>query len=63
MSYSATIESPMLSVVVIGRNEGARLVRCLESIGQMRPLQGPIEVIYVDSGSTDGSLEGPRNSR
>ena len=23
----------------------------------MRPLPGPIEVIYVDSGSTDGSLE------
>ena len=53
----ATSECPMLSVVVIGRNEGARLVRCLESIGQMSPLEGPIEVIYVDSGSTDGSLE------
>jgi cellulose synthase/poly-beta-1,6-N-acetylglucosamine synthase-like glycosyltransferase len=50
-------ECPRLSVVVIGRNEGARLVRCLESIGQMTPLQGSIEVIYVDSGSTDGSFE------
>ena len=50
-------ENPVLSVVVIGRNEGARLVRCLESVGQMRPLDGPIEIIYVDSGSTDGSLE------
>jgi len=47
----------VLSVVVIGRNEGERLSRCLESISHMRPLQGPIEVIYVDSGSTDGSLE------
>jgi glycosyltransferase involved in cell wall biosynthesis len=53
----ATGECPMLSVVVIGRNEGARLVRCLESIGQMTPLPAPVEVIYVDSGSTDGSLE------
>ena len=53
----AISECPMLSVVVIGRNEGARLVRCLESIGQMTPLPGPVEVIYVDSGSTDGSLE------
>jgi cellulose synthase/poly-beta-1,6-N-acetylglucosamine synthase-like glycosyltransferase len=53
----AASECPMLSVVVIGRNEGARLVRCLESIGQMNPLQGSVEVIYVDSGSTDGSLE------
>jgi GT2 family glycosyltransferase len=50
-------ESPVLSVVVIGRNEGARLTRCLESVEQMRPLHGPIEVIYVDSASTDGSLE------
>ena len=46
-----------LSVVVIGRNEGIRLVRCIESIMRMRPLNGSIEVIYVDSGSTDGSVE------
>jgi cellulose synthase/poly-beta-1,6-N-acetylglucosamine synthase-like glycosyltransferase len=52
-----TTRCPVLSVVVIGRNEGARLVRCFESIEQMRPPQGSIEVIYVDSGSTDGSLE------
>jgi cellulose synthase/poly-beta-1,6-N-acetylglucosamine synthase-like glycosyltransferase len=51
------VERPLLSVVVIGRNEGARLQRCLESIEQMRPLQGSVEVIYVDSGSTDGSPE------
>jgi len=55
--FEGSRECPVLSVVVIGRNEGARLVRCLESIGRMRPLQGPIEVIYVDSGSTDNSLE------
>ena len=53
----ATGECPMLSIVVIGRNEGPRLVRCLESIAQMTPLPGLVEVIYVDSGSTDGSLE------
>jgi glycosyltransferase involved in cell wall biosynthesis len=47
----------VLSVVVIGRNEGERLSRCLESISHMRPPPGSIEVIYVDSGSTDGSLE------
>ena len=50
-------ECPVLSVVVIGRNEGIRLSRCLESIERMLPLQGSIEVIYVDSDSTDGSLE------
>jgi glycosyltransferase involved in cell wall biosynthesis len=37
--------------VVIGRNEGARLRRCLES------LVGRVEtVVYVDSGSTDDSV-------
>lgn len=50
-------ECPVLSVVVIGRNEGIRLSRCLESIERMLPLRGSIEVIYVDSDSTDGSLE------
>ncbi len=40
-----------VGVVVIGRNEGDRLKRCLESLqGRGWP------VVYVDSGSTDGSL-------
>lgn len=39
-----------VGLVVIGRNEGERLVRCLESIGTGVP------VVYVDSGSTDGSV-------
>lgn len=37
-------------VVVIGRNEGARLVACLESVEMIG-----CDVVYVDSGSTDGS--------
>lgn len=38
--------------VVIGRNEGARLERCLKSIlGRVQ------RIVYVDSGSTDGSVE------
>jgi cellulose synthase/poly-beta-1,6-N-acetylglucosamine synthase-like glycosyltransferase len=49
--------TPTLSVVVIGRNEGARLTRCLKSILAMEPVDGGFEVIYVDSGSTDSSLE------
>lgn len=41
-----------LGIVIIGRNEGERLRRCLESVvGLGRP------VVYVDSGSTDGSVE------
>lgn len=41
-----------VAVVVIGRNEGARLVRCLASVADAGRL-----VVYVDSGSTDGSCE------
>jgi GT2 family glycosyltransferase len=40
-----------LGVVVIGRNEGERLRTCLTSLRA-----GGAPVIYVDSGSTDGSL-------
>ncbi len=46
---------PSLSLVVIGRNEGARLARCLQSVKAIRGWDGEIELIYVDSGSTDGS--------
>ena len=48
---------PGLSVVIIGRNEGARLTRCLESVTRMRWFDGSVEVVYVDSQSTDGSPE------
>ena len=40
-----------VDVVLIGRNEGARLMAALDSVrGQAR------QIVYVDSGSTDGSL-------
>lgn len=42
-----------IGVVVIGRNEGNRLYQCLQSI-----LNQEINVVvYVDSGSTDGSVK------
>ncbi len=83
------MRAPWLSVVVIGRNEGPRLKRCLDSVLAMRVganaedrehssatanaivspkgtaaedydaagLDDPfVELIYVDSGSTDGSV-------
>lgn len=43
-----------VAVVAIGRNEGQRLIRCLASVQS-----GPI--VYVDSGSTDGSIEAARS--
>lgn len=46
---------PVIDAVVIGRNEGARLLACLASLeGRVR------RVVYVDSGSTDGSAGAAR---
>ena len=42
------------AAIAIGRNEGERLKRCLES------LSAAASVIYVDSGSTDGSVHWSR---
>lgn len=47
--------TPLLSVVVIGRNEGERLRRCLRSVAAMEDPGGAVEVLYIDSASTDGS--------
>jgi len=44
-----------LGIVIIGRNEGARLVRCLASVAEFTD-QTAGQVVYVDSGSTDGSV-------
>ncbi|MEO0429307.1 MAG: glycosyltransferase [Pseudomonadota bacterium] len=44
-----------VAAVVIGRNEGTRLIACLDSLtGAAAP------IVYVDSGSTDGSPEAAR---
>jgi GT2 family glycosyltransferase len=40
-----------IGVILIGRNEGERLRRCLASVAG-----GTTRVIYVDSGSSDGSV-------
>ncbi len=43
---------PTIGIVVIGRNEGDRLKRCLGSLSSYIP-----RTVYVDSGSTDGSID------
>jgi len=48
-----------ISVVVIGRNEGERLTRCLASVRRAQGGQS-VELIYVDSASTDDSLQRAR---
>lgn len=45
-----------LAVVVIGRNEGQRLTRCLDSIAAMDATGLALDVIYVDSDSSDDSV-------
>ncbi len=49
--------TPSLSVVIIGRNEGQRLIDCINSVRAMDDLPENLEIIYVDSDSTDGSPE------
>ncbi len=44
---------PVIDAVAIGRNEGARLIRCLDSLRAA----GLRHIVYVDSGSTYGSIE------
>lgn len=45
-----------VGVVIIGRNEGDRLIRCLKSL-----MEQSTQIIYVDSGSTDHSVSQARN--
>jgi GT2 family glycosyltransferase len=45
-----------LGIIVIGRNEGPRLVACLESIHKSALPAGRPPVVYVDSNSTDNSV-------
>src|SRR5450432_2811477 len=49
---SRSMEVPTrFGAVAIGRNEGDRLIRCLES------LSAAATIVYVDSGSSDGSVQ------
>ena len=46
---------PAFGVVAIGRNEGDRLKQCLGSVSDAE------QIVYVDSGSTDGSVKWARD--
>lgn len=45
------MQNKNLGIVIIGRNEDSRLADCFNSVGTEYP------VVYVDSGSTDNSIE------
>ncbi len=47
----------VIGAVIIGRNEGDRLLRCLASVGPAVD-----RAVYVDSGSTDGSIAAARSA-
>jgi cellulose synthase/poly-beta-1,6-N-acetylglucosamine synthase-like glycosyltransferase len=49
--------TPTVSVVIIGRNEGQRLQRCISSVQQAHWGLLQHDIWYVDSRSTDGSLD------
>lgn len=51
MGANSMPDSPAIGLVIIGRNEGERLQRCLESVRAYAN-----RAVYVDSGSTDGSV-------
>jgi len=46
-----------IGVVIIGRNEGSRLIDCLSSVNPNNNV-----VVYVDSNSTDNSVKNAKNS-
>ena len=46
------MSSAATGFIIIGRNEGDRLIRCFDALPRAHGT-----VVYVDSGSTDGSLE------
>ncbi|SIT84118.1 glycosyltransferase family 2 protein [Pontibaca methylaminivorans] len=54
---ASAAQRTVIDAVVIGRNEGARLLACLASLApQVR------RIVYVDSGSNDGSAEAARKA-
>ncbi len=48
-----------IGVIVIGRNEGDRLLTCLDSLGRCGVVAH--HIVYVDSGSADGSVQRARD--
>lgn len=51
------MSDPSVGIVIIGRNEGGRLVQCLASVKDNLG-----RIIYVDSGSTDDSVREAQNA-
>lgn len=50
------MSAPLLSAVIVNWNAGDAIFDCLRSLAD-QSLEGPIEAIVVDNGSTDGSVD------
>jgi glycosyltransferase involved in cell wall biosynthesis len=46
-----------IGVIIIGRNEGERLIKCLASVNQQNN-----HIVYVDSNSSDNSVKNAKNA-
>lgn len=46
-----------LSIIIIGYNSSKELKICLESINKQKSINQNIEIVYVDDGSSDNSVE------
>lgn len=46
---------PFISIVIIGRNEARNLPACIQSVQEIDYPQDRIEILYVDTDSSDGS--------
>jgi cellulose synthase/poly-beta-1,6-N-acetylglucosamine synthase-like glycosyltransferase len=53
---TSAVESVRVAVVAIGRNEGERLRACLTSVLAMDFPRNLLDILYVDSASTDNSV-------
>jgi len=49
--------APMCSIIVLNWNGKEHLAACLESLGKINYPRSRYEVIFVDNGSTDGSVD------
>ena len=52
---------PFVSAVIIGRNEGERLIKCIQAVQNLDYPSDKMEIIYVDSRSSDDSVENAKS--
>ncbi|MAC17314.1 MAG: hypothetical protein CMC97_03350, partial [Flavobacteriales bacterium] len=50
-------DDPCASVVIPCLNEAAHIGSCLDALAGQQSLPGPLEVLVVDGGSTDGTRD------